>query len=142
MTRPTREQFHVFQPITLRWADNDAYGHVNNVVYYAWFDTCVNQYMISNGCLDIQNSDVIGYVVKSNCDYFEGVAYPDTIETGLRVNRLGSSSVEYGIGIFKAGQDEAIAYGGFTHVFVDRATEKSTPIPEPTRALFEKILAQ
>lgn len=140
MTRPTRKDFHEFQPITLRWADNDAYGHVNNVVYYAWFDTCVNQYMISNGCLDIQSSETIGYVVKSNCDYYESVAYPATIETGLRVNRLGNSSVEYGIGIFKQGQDEAIAYGGFTHVFVDRATEKSQAIPDKTRALFERIL--
>lgn len=142
MNRPTRNDFHEFQPITLRWADNDAYGHVNNVVYYAWFDTCVNQYMISNGCLSIQDSETIGYVVKSNCDYYQGVAYPATIETGLRVNKLGNSSVEYGIGIFIQGQDEAIAYGGFTHVFVDRVSEKATPIPDDTRALFEKILAK
>lgn len=141
MSRPTREEFYEFQPITLRWADNDAYGHVNNVVYYAWFDTCVNQYMINNGCLTIQSSETIGYVVKSNCDYFEGVAYPATIETGLRVNRLGNSSVEYGIGIFKQGKAEAIAYGSFTHVFVDRVTEKPTAIPAKTRALFERILA-
>lgn len=138
--RPGRSDFSYFLPITTRWMDNDVYGHVNNVTYYSYFDTVANSYLISEGGLDIQNSPTIGYVVNSQCNYFSAIAYPDQLEGGLRVNRLGNSSVEYGIAIFRKGDDLASANGSFTHVFVDRKTEKPTPIQGKIRQSLEKLL--
>lgn len=135
-----REAYKVFNTITTRWSDNDAYGHVNNVTYYSYFDTAANCYLISEGGLDIENSPAIGYVVSSACEYHSAVAYPDKIEAGLRVDRLGNSSVQYGIAIFKEGEQPAAAQGHFVHVFVDRVTQKPVPIPEPIRTALEKIL--
>ena len=135
-----REDYKVFHPINTRWMDNDVYGHVNNVTYYSYFDTAVNHYLIQQGGLDIQHSPIVGYVVESNCTYRKGIAYPDRIEVGLRVNRLGNSSVEYGLGIFKEGDSEACAYGSFVHVFVERAKEKSAPIPGPLREALSSLL--
>jgi Predicted thioesterase len=135
-----RSNYRYFLPITTRWMDNDLYGHVNNVVYYSYFDTIANHYLIKEGGLDIHHGPVIGYVVSSQCNYKSAIAYPEEIEGGFRVNRLGNSSVEYGIAIFKKGQDKACAYGTFTHVFVDRATERPTPIPPPLRAALERVL--
>lgn len=137
-----KTDYKVFRPITTRWMDNDIYGHVNNVTYYSYFDTAVNQYLIEEGGLDIRHSSVIGYVVDSRCAYVKAIAYPDRIEAGLRVDRLGNSSVQYGIGIFREGEDTASAHGSFVHVFVDRESEKPTPIPESLREALQRIAAQ
>ena len=133
MTEFDRSSFFSFCDITTRWMDNDVYGHVNNVVYYSYFDSVANQYLIEVGGLDIHSAPSIAFVVASSCQYRTPVAYPDLIEGGLRVNRVGSSSVEYGIGIFAKGAEEASASGTFTHVFVNRQTNKSTPIPANIR---------
>ena len=126
-------------PITTRWMDNDAYGHVNNVVFYSFFDTAANHYLVHEGGLDIVRSEVIGLVVESRCRYHAPVAYPEPIRAGVRVDRLGERSVTYGIGIFKAGEETACADGIFVHVFVDRASRRAVPIPAPLRAALETI---
>lgn len=135
-----RTDYPRFYPITTRWMDNDLYGHVNNVTYYSYFDSAVNRYLIEEGGLDIHNAPVVGFVVNSQCHYLAPIAYPDSIEVGLRVNRLGNSSVTYGVAIFKVGQDEAVAYGDFVHVFVERAANKSVPMPAPIRAALEALV--
>lgn len=112
-----------------RWADNDIYGHVNNVQYYAYFDSAVNRYLIEKGGLDIHTDAVVGFVVESNCQYFSPIAYPQLLQIGFRVSRLGNSSVTYEIGIFVDGEDSPSAQGYFVHVFVDKLSRKSTPIP-------------
>jgi acyl-CoA thioester hydrolase len=137
---PTRESYRWFMPITTRWMDNDIYGHVNNVHYYSYFDTVANNYLIHEAELDIHNGDIIGYIVNSQCDYKKAIAFPEKIEGGFRVNRLGNSSVEYGIAIFKEGESDCCAFGTFTHVFVDRETERPVPIPEQMRAALESML--
>jgi acyl-CoA thioester hydrolase len=137
----TRKDFKFFLPITTRWMDNDIYGHVNNVTYYSYFDTVANTYLIEEGGLDIHNGDTIGFVVNSHCNYHSAVTYPEKLEGALRVNRLGNSSVEYGIGIFKEGEDKASANGSFTHVFVKREDQRPTPIPQNLRSALEKIMA-
>ncbi len=135
-----RSHFKHFYPITTRWSDNDAYGHVNNVVYYQWFDTVVNQFLIVNGTLDIREGDAIGLVVETHCNYFSSVAFPDPVTAGLCVTRLGESSVRYEVGIFRDGEDLAAAQGHFIHVYVDRATRKPTSIPAPARELLQTIV--
>jgi len=137
--RPERSDYKVFYPIATRWMDNDMYGHVNNVVYYSYFDTIVNLYLIDKGGLDIHSGPVVGYVVNSGCNYLSPIGYPDQLEAGLKVERLGNSSVQYGIAIFKKGQAEASAYGHFVHVFVDRSTNKSVSIPVEIRGALEAI---
>ncbi len=137
---PTRDEYKVFYPIPTRWEDNDVYGHVNNVVYYSYFDTAANRYLIEEGGLDIANAETVGYVVNSGCAYHAPIAHPENIEAGLRIDRLGNSSVQYGIAIFREGEDSAAAHGHFIHVFVDRATDRSVPIPEPMRAALQRIL--
>lgn len=130
--RPTplrRRDFAHVQPITTRWMDNDAYGHVNNVVYYSFFDTVVNQTLIERGALDIAASEVIGLVVETQCNYFSPVAFPDRVTAALRVARIGRSSVRYEVGIFRNDEDEAAAQGHFVHVYVDRATQRPAPLP-------------
>ena len=136
---PSRENYKVFYPITTRWSDNDIYGHVNNVTYYSYFDTAANQYLIEEGGKDISDGRVVGYVVNSGCDYHSPITYPERIEAGLRVDKLGNSSVQYGIGIFREGEDNPAAHGHFVHVFVERAANQSVPIPELLRAALEKI---
>ena len=128
LPRPRTDYRH-FTSITTRWADNDAYGHVNNVVYYSYFDTIVNQYLIDAGALDIERSPVIGLVVETHCNYFAPLSFPHPVDAGLRVARIGSSSVHYEIGLFAAGQPLSAAHGHFVHVYVDRATRRSTPLP-------------
>ena len=135
-----RSGYKYFVDITTRWMDNDIYGHVNNVVYYSYFDSVANQYLIEQGGLDIHSAEIIGFVVASSCEYKSLVAYPDKLEAGFRVNRLGNSSVEYGIGIFKQGEQTVSAHGTFTHVFVDRKTDKSVPIPAQLRAALTAVL--
>lgn len=135
-----RTGYPYFTDITTRWMDNDIYGHVNNVVYYSYFDSVANKYLIEEGGLDIHSAEIIGFVVASSCQYKSPIAYPEPIEAGFRVNKLGNSSVEYGIAIFKQGQPNASAVGTFTHVFVDRATDKSVAIPAPLRRALEAVL--
>jgi acyl-CoA thioester hydrolase len=142
MQPDSRSDYLHFHPITTRWMDNDAYGHVNNVVYYSWFDTVVNQFLIANGVLDIEHSPVIGLVIESRCNYFASVAFPDRIHAGLRVAKLGNSSVRYEVGIFRDGEDTASAQGHFVHVYVDRATRKPGMIPAKMRALLQTIHSQ
>lgn len=134
-----REHYRWFLPITTRWMDNDIYGHVNNVVYYAYFDTVANTYLIDEGGLDIHKGPVVGFVVSSGCEYLAPIAFPAGLEGGLRVDRLGNSSVRYGIGIFEEGQAEASAYGHFVHVFVDRASQRPVPIPDGLRSALAAI---
>lgn len=136
-----RESYAWFMPITTRWMDNDVYGHINNVQYYSFFDTVANSYLIREGGLDIHASEVIGYIVHSQCHYRQGLAFPEEIEGGFRVNRLGNSSVEYGIGIFRAGESEAVAHGTFTHVFVERENERPVPITGPMRSALQRAMA-
>ena len=136
---PVRDDYRVFYPISTRWADNDIYGHINNVTYYAYFDTAANRYLIEEGGLDIGDGSVVGYVVNSGCAYHSPVAYPDELEAGLRVDRLGNSSVQYGLAIFRTGEQAAVANGHFVHVFVERARNKAVPIPAAIRAALEKI---
>ena len=136
----TRDSYPHILPIQTRWADNDIYGHVNNVTYYAYFDTVVNCYLIDNGGLDIQDGTVVGFAVETTCRFFKPVAYPEKLSAGLRVSKLGNSSVRYEIAIFKDGEDTAAAAGHFVHVFVDRTTDRPTPIPAQIRAASEKLL--
>jgi acyl-CoA thioester hydrolase len=120
--------------------DNDVYGHVNNVVYYSYFDTVINRYLIAEGDLDIAHGEAIGLCVESRCRYRKAIAFPDDVDAGLRAVKLGRSSVTYAIGIFARGEDAAAAEGSFVHVFVDRTTRKSTPIPDALRAALTRIL--
>lgn len=136
----TRDNYKQFYPITTRWMDNDYYGHVNNVTYYSYFDTAANQYLIEVGGLDLENSPVIGVVVNSSCTYKSSVAYPQRLEVGLRVDRLGNSSVQYGLAIFAEGESEASAFGQFIHVFVDRKTNRSVAIPASIRYALQNIV--
>ncbi|MCH1488194.1 MAG: acyl-CoA thioesterase [Pseudomonadales bacterium] len=134
-----RNDYGYFVPLTTRWHDNDIYGHVNNVVYYSYFDTTANSFLIHEGGLDIHMSDVIGVVVSSHCDFFSSIAYPDELEGGLRVGKLGNSSVTYELAIFKRGESSAVAAGSFTHVFVERETQRPTPIPDRIRGALQKL---
>lgn len=138
-TPPTRREFAHFLPIPTRWMDNDVYGHVNNVVYYSYFDTVINQYLIASGGLDIHRGEVIGLCVESHCRYDQALSFPDVIDAGLRVSRLGNSSVRYEIGLFRQGTDAPAASGWFVHVFVDRQTRRPAPIPESIRAALTRM---
>jgi acyl-CoA thioester hydrolase len=124
-----RSAYRHFSRITTRWSDNDAYGHVNNVVYYSWFDTVVNRYLIEAGVLDVERGAVIGLVVETHCNYFSSLAFPQQIDAGLRVAHMGSSSVRYEIGLFGADEPLSAASGHFVHVYVDRTTRRPTPLP-------------
>jgi acyl-CoA thioester hydrolase len=137
---PRRSDYRHFQPITTRWHDNDIYGHVNNVTYYSFFDSAVNTYLIERGGLDIHDGAVVGFVVSSSCDYFASIAYPERIEVGLRVGKLGSSSVQYELAVFKVGEEQACAAGRFVHVFVDRASSRPVAIPEGLRLAMQELL--
>lgn len=127
--------------LTTRWNDNDVYGHVNNAVFYAYFDSVANDYLIGEGGLDIHASDVIGLVVESGCRYHAPVEYPATLRVGLRVDRLGNRSVTYGLGVFTTDSDDAVVHGYFSHVFVDRVTRRPVPIPEGIRTALKRIEA-
>ncbi len=135
-----RAAYRHFQTIPTRWMDNDVYGHVNNVVYYSYFDTVVNQYLIEQGVLDIERSPVVGLVVETQCNYFASITFPDTVHAGLRVARLGSSSVRYEIGLFRNDDPETAARGHFIHVYVDRDTRRPVELPAPLRAALEKLV--
>jgi acyl-CoA thioester hydrolase len=142
MTRPTaeaRSAYRHFQMIPTRWMDNDVYGHVNNVVYYSYFDTVVNQYLIEQHVLDIGNSAVIGLVVETQCHYFAPLTFPDVVHTGLRVASLGNSSVRYEIGLFRNDEQTASAQGHFIHVYVDRVNRRPAALPARMRSALEKL---
>jgi len=137
--RATRSAFAAFRTITTRWMDNDVYRHVNNVVYYAFFDTAVNQLLIEAGVLDIETSPAIGLVVETQCRYFAPIAFPDVVHAGVRVAKLGGSSVRYEIGLFRNDEDEASAEGHFVHVYVDRRTNRPVPIPDDVRTVLRSL---
>ena len=138
--KPTRRDRYPYRSVMpTRWADNDTYGHVNNVVYYAFFDTAVNRHLIDSGVLDIVRSPVIGLVVETRCTYFASVGFPDELTVGLRVVHLGTRSVRYEIAIFRQDVEEASAVGEFVHVYVDRATQQSVPIPPAVRAVLQQL---
>ena len=136
---PRRADYAAFRPITTRWMDNDVYGHVNNVVYYAFFDTVVNGYLVDMGVLDFAGGETVGLVVETGCSYFAPVAFPDAVTGGVRVERIGTSSVRYGVGIFRGDEDRAAAAGHFVHVYVDRVTRRPRPLPDALRAVLEGL---
>jgi acyl-CoA thioester hydrolase len=125
--------------ITTRWKDNDVYGHVNNVEYFSYFDTVINRYLILEGGLDIHRGDVIGLCAESHCTYHAAITFPDTVEAGLRVGKLGRTSVRYEIGLFGPERDDPVATGWFVHVFVDREERRPVEIPAPIRNALEQI---
>jgi acyl-CoA thioester hydrolase len=134
-----RAGYKAFRTITTRWMDNDAYGHVNTVVYYSWFDTAVNAHLIEQGALDIHAGETIGLVVETQCNYFAPVAFPQTIEAGLRVAKIGQSSVRYEVGLFVQGGPLTVAKGHFIHVYVDRATRQPAALPPRLQAVLEAL---
>jgi acyl-CoA thioester hydrolase len=135
----TRAAYRHFLSIPTRWMDNDVYGHVNNVIYYSYFDTVINRYLIEAGGLDVEKSPVIGIAAETMCRFHRSFAFPETVEAGLRVGHLGNSSVRYEIGLFGAAEDGARAEGHFVHVFVERANNKPVPIPDRMRAALERL---
>ena len=135
----SRDNYCYFKALTTRWMDNDVYGHVNNVVYYSYFDTVVNRYLIDQGLLDIENSPVIGLVVETQCQFFSSISFPQTITAGLRVAHLGTSSVRYEIGLFVENNEIAVAQGHFMHVYVTRKNNKPDPLSSSMRKSLEKI---
>jgi acyl-CoA thioester hydrolase len=135
-----REDFPKLVQISTRWADNDIYLHVNNVVYFSFFDTAVNQTLVENNCLQIEQSDVVGLVVNNQCQFFASIAFPDIVTVGVSVEKIGNSSVTYRLGIFKNQEDTLCALGSYTHVYVDRSTHRPVSIPQATRALFQSLL--
>ena len=144
MSRPVpnhRSSYRAFRAIPTRWADNDMYGHVNNVVYYGWFDTAVNAMLIERGALDIHDGPVIGFVVETQCNYFAPLAFPQTVEAGIRVAQSGTSSVRYEIALFAEGADVAAAQGHFVHVYVDRQTQRPVPLPTVLRQVLSELQA-
>ena len=142
MARPAphvRADYPHARPVTTRWMDNDAYGHVNNVVYYSWFDTAVNRYLIEAGALDVQRSPVIGLVIETRCNYFAPLEFPQTVDAGLRVGHVGRSSVRYEVGLFAAGEPLTAAHGHFVHVYVDRVTRRPTDLPPALLAALQPL---
>ena len=136
-----RAAFKLFRPITTRWMDNDAYGHVNNVVYYSWFDTAVNAYLVEQGVLDVEHGQTIGLVIETQCNYFAPLAFPQTIEAGICVAKIGSSSVRYEVGLFAQGAPTTAAHGHFVHVYVDRQTRRPVPLPAALKTVLEGLVA-
>jgi len=134
-----REAYRAFRPITTRWMDNDVYGHVNNVVYYSWFDTAVNAHLIEQGVLDIHAGTAIGLVIETQCNYFAPLAFPQTIEAGIRVAHLGNSSVRYEVGLFAQGEPLTAAKGHFVHVYVDRQTRRPVLLPPAFKNVLETL---
>ena len=134
-----RGAYKAFRTISTRWMDNDAYGHVNNVVYYSWFDTVVNAHLIEQGALDIRHGSTIGLVIETQCNYFAPVEFPQTVEAGLRVARIGRSSVRYEVGLFVQGESMTVAKGHFIHVYVDRTERRPTDLPPKLKTVLEAL---
>ena len=138
-TPAPRDGFAIFYPLNTRWADNDIYGHINNVAYYAFFDSVVNRFLIEEGGMRPGHDNVVGYVVNSSADYFSPLAYPQELELGLRVARLGEKSVTWEIGVFGQGAELSSVTGQFTHAFVDREMNKSATIPVAIRRAISRL---
>lgn len=138
-TAAVRSQFKAWKKFATRWADNDAYGHVNNTVFYQWFDSAVNAWLVEQGLLDIQNGDPIALVVETRCAYFAPLTFPQQVEVGLAISQLGRSSVRYRIGVFGEGEDQAAAQGEFVHVLVDRTSRRPVHLPDNWRRALEAI---
>lgn len=136
-----RAAYKAFRPITTRWMDNDAYGHVNNVVYYSWFDTAVNAHLIEQGALDIHAGETIGLVIETQCNYFSPLAFPQSVEAGIRVAKIGSSSVRYEVGLFAQGAPLTAAKGHFVHVYVDKKTRRPAVLPATLKTVLEQLQA-
>jgi acyl-CoA thioester hydrolase len=136
-----RSAFPHLLALPTRWMDNDSYGHVNNVNYYSFFDTAVNRYLIDRGVLDIHSDDIVGFVVETGCSYFSSISFPDLIHVGVRVAKLGNSSVRYELALYRNDEPLPSAAGHFVHVYVDRRTNKSVPVPEPVRAVLATLQA-
>ncbi|MEO7760481.1 MAG: thioesterase family protein [Casimicrobiaceae bacterium] len=136
----SRRAYLHFLAIPTRWMDNDTYGHVNNVVYYSYFDTVINEYLIRAGGLDIHTGDVIGLAIETFCRFHAPLSFPETIDAGLRVTKLGRTAVRYEIGLFRQAHDQPAATGHFVHVFVERASQRPTPIPERIRAALTRLV--
>jgi acyl-CoA thioester hydrolase len=136
----SRDAYPHIETLQTRWADNDVYGHVNNVEYYAFFDTVINAWLIEAGGLDIHRGAVIGLCAESHCAFHAPLAFPETVEAALRVGHLGRSSVRYEIGLFAAGRDDPAAMGWVVHVFVDRDARRAVEIPAPLRAALEQLV--
>ena len=134
-----REGYKAFRTISTRWMDNDAYGHVNNVVYYSWFDTAVNAHLIEQGVLDIHGGGTIGLVIETRCNYFAPVEFPQVVEAGLRVAKIGTSSVRYEVGLFLRGEPLTVAKGHFVHVYVDRESRRPAALPAPLKKVLEAL---
>ena len=134
-----RSAYKVFRTISTRWMDNDAYGHVNNVVYYSWFDTVVNAHLIEEGALDIHHGETIGLVIETQCNYFAPIEFPQAVEAGLRVAHLGRTSVRYEVGLFVQGEPLTAAKGHFVHVYVDRKTRRPAHLPTKLKAVLEAL---
>ena len=136
----TRADYPVFQTISTRWMDNDVYGHVNNVVYYSYFDTAVNGYLMAQGVLDYRTGDTVGLVVETGCQFFAPIAFPDIVNAGIRVQKIGTSSVRYEVGLFANDSDSAAAQGHFVHVYVSATDHRPMPLPEDFRAALQPLL--
>lgn len=136
-----RHDYKAFRAIPTRWMDNDVYGHMNNVVHYSLFDTAVNGWLIEAGALDFHAGEQIGLVVETGCRYHAEIVFPDVVHAGIRVARLGTSSVRYEVGLFRNNAEEAAAEGFFVHVYVDRASRRPKPLNEPLRAALEELVA-
>jgi acyl-CoA thioester hydrolase len=139
MRDATRSQFPHFLSIPTRWMDNDVYGHVNNVVYYSYFDTAVNQFLIERGVLDIHHGEIVGFVVDSGCSYFSSISFPDVIHAGIRVAKLGNSSVRYEIALYRNDEPLPCAAGHFVHVYVERSSSRAVPIPANVLSVLNTI---
>ena len=138
-TPDRRDSYRYFQTMTTRWMDNDSYRHMNNTTYYSFFDTIVNQYLIENGVLDVEKSDVIGLVAETMCSYFKSLGFPSKVTVGLRVGRLGTSSIRYEIGLFEEQAEEASAQGHFIHVYVTRESGRPVPLPDALRSVVSRL---
>ena len=134
-----RSAYRIFRPISTRWMDNDAYGHVNNVVYYSWFDTVVNAHLIEQGALDIHHGETIGLVVETQCNYFSAIEFPQAVEAGLRVAHIGKSSVRYEVGLFVQGEPLTAARGHFVHVYVHRSDRRPVVLPDKLKSVLKAL---
>lgn len=138
--RPRRSDFRRFYPITTRWGDHDSYGHVNNVVYHSYYESAVSRFLVEEGTLNIASSPVIGLIAENCCTYFSSINFPDRISVGVRIARLGNSSLRYELAVFRDEEEEASAAGYIVYVYVDRASNRPSPIPEAVRRVFLQLL--
>ena len=135
-----REDYQKFYPLSTRWMDNDMFGHINNVVYYSFFDTAVTHFLIETGILRLKNNPIVFYVVHTSCNFITSLSYPEEIEAGIMLKKIGKTSITYGVSVFKKGTISAAAYGEFIHVLVDRNSNKATPIPDDIRHKIKSLM--